>query len=135
MPVGDVEEAIRQACRRWTVKEIIADPFRWTRSLQILGAENLPVVEFPQSPARMTPATTRAFEAIVNGALTHSGDPRLTQHVANATLKVDARGERLAKEHKHSRRKIDATVAMVMALDRAATLATTPAQKFFASWR
>ena len=37
--------------------------------------------------------------------------------------------------HKLSRRKIDATVAMVMALDRAATLATAPVQKLFASWR
>jgi hypothetical protein len=28
VPLVDVEEAIRQACRRWRVLEIPADPFR-----------------------------------------------------------------------------------------------------------
>jgi phage terminase large subunit-like protein len=31
VPVVDVEQAIRQACRRWPVLEIAADPFRWAR--------------------------------------------------------------------------------------------------------
>jgi hypothetical protein len=34
-------------------------------------------MEYPQSPGRMTPATARFYEAVVNGALTHSGDSRL----------------------------------------------------------
>jgi hypothetical protein len=36
VPVVDVEQAIRQVCRRWRVLEIAADPFRWARSLQVL---------------------------------------------------------------------------------------------------
>jgi hypothetical protein len=119
VPVADVEEAIREACRRWTVREIVADPFRWTRSLQALEAEGLPVVEFPQSPARMTPATTRLFEAVVNDQVTHSGDLRLARHVGNCTLREDSRGTRLAKTSKHSTRRIDLAVAAVMAHDRA----------------
>jgi hypothetical protein len=43
--VVDVEQAIRQACRRWRVLEIAADPFRWARSLQLLDGEGLPVLE------------------------------------------------------------------------------------------
>jgi phage terminase large subunit-like protein len=119
VPVADVEQEIRDACRRWRVREIVADPFRWTRTLQALEAEGLPVAEFPQSPARMTPATTGVFEAVVNGQLTHSGDPRLARHIGNAVLHVDSRGTRLRKEHKHSVRKIDLAVAMVMAHARA----------------
>ena len=69
--------------------------------MQALEAESLPVVEFPQSPSRMTPATTRMFEAVVNGTLTHSGDGRLARHVGNCVLRIDSRGSRLAKEHKH----------------------------------
>ena len=49
VPVAEVEQTIREACRRWQVVEIIADPFRWTRTLQALEAERLPVVEFPHS--------------------------------------------------------------------------------------
>jgi phage terminase large subunit-like protein len=123
VPVVDVEQAIRQACRRWRVVEIAADPFRWARSLQLLEGEGLPVMEYPQSPGRMTPATARFYEAVVNGALTHSGDSRLARHVGNAVLREDARGGRLAKERRDSPRRIDAAVAAVMAMDRAATLA------------
>ena len=79
--------------------------------MQALEAEGLPMVEFPQSPSRMTPATTRMFEAVVNGTLTHSGDGRLARHVGNCVLRVDSRGSRLAKEHKHSQRRIDLAVA------------------------
>ena len=51
------------------------DPFRWARSLHMLADEGLPLEEFPQSPARVTPATRRFGEAVLNKALTHSGDP------------------------------------------------------------
>jgi phage terminase large subunit-like protein len=125
VPIVDVEEAIRQACRRWRVREIAADPFRWARSLQLLDGEGLPILEYPQSPGRMTPATARFYEAVVNGQLTHSGDSRLARHVGNAVLREDARGARLAKERKDSPRRIDAAVAAVMAHDRAAALAGT----------
>jgi phage terminase large subunit-like protein len=72
----------------------------------------------------MTPATTRFYEAVMNSKLTHDGDPRLERHVSNATLKVDQRGSRLAKETRNSTRRIDLAVASVMALERAAWWAT-----------
>jgi phage terminase large subunit-like protein len=40
-------------------------------------------------------------------------------------LREDSRGARLAKEHKDSKRRIDAAVAAVMAVHRAAELAGT----------
>jgi Phage Terminase len=123
VPIVDVEAVIRAACRRWRVLEIAADPFRWARSLQLLDGEGLPVLEYPQSPGRMTPATARFYEAVVNGQLTHSGDSRLARHIGNAVLREDARGARLAKERRDSPRRIDAAVAAVMAHDRAAALA------------
>lgn len=120
VPIAAVEDAIRSACRRWQVRQIVCDPFRWARTYQVLEDEGLPIVEFPQSPARMVPATQRFYEAVINRTLTHSGDQRLTRHLDNAVLKVDARGSRLAKEARNSPRKIDLAVAAVMALDHAA---------------
>jgi phage terminase large subunit-like protein len=131
VPILEVEQAIRDACRRWRVRAIVADPYRWQRSLELLDGEGLPVEEFPQSPARMTPATTRFYEAVVNQALTHGGDARLARHISNAVLKEDPRGARLAKEHKHSRRRIDAAVAAVMALHRAGELAAAPGVQIY----
>ena len=86
----------------------------------MLEAERLPIVEFPQSPQRMVPATQRFYEAVMNEQLHHSGDERLAQHVNNAVLRTDSRGSRLSKESKKSNRKIDLAVASVMAFDRAA---------------
>lgn len=114
-----VEDAIRAACRRWRVREVCADPFRWQRSLQVLAREGLPVSEFPQTQARMSPATTSLREAVLNGAVTHSGDARLARHAGNAVLRDDARGVRLAKPSKHSKRRIDLAVCAVMAHSRA----------------
>lgn len=136
VPILDVEDMIRRACRRWQVKEIACDPFRWARTYQILEGEGLPVVEFPQSPARMTPATTRFYEAVVNKTITHSGDPRLARHLDNSFLRADSRGTRIYKEHQYSTRRIDLAVAAVMALERAAWWhANGGAPRFFAAWR
>jgi phage terminase large subunit-like protein len=123
----EVEDAIRTACLRWAVKEITADPHLWSRSLQILAEENLPVVEFPQSPARMTPATKRFTDLINVRGMTHAGHPSLTRHVSNAVLKSDSRGTRLMKETKSSERRIDLAVAAVMGVERAMTRAEEPA--------
>jgi phage terminase large subunit-like protein len=125
VPVVDVEQAIRDACRKYQVREIVCDPFRWTRSMQALESEGLPMIEYPQSPQRMTPATTGLYEAVVNGQVTHSGDARLARHVGNAVVKEDARGTRLAKSHKHSTRRIDLAVAAVMAHARVCELGAT----------
>src|SRR5205807_2053479 len=111
-------------------REVVCDPFRWARSLQLLGDEGLPVVEYPQTAARMTPSTTKLYEAIVNRTLTHSGDPDLARHVANTRVRNDSRGTRLTKEARSSRRRIDLAVAALMAFDRATRSDPKPALVF-----
>ena len=51
--------------------------------------------------------------------------PRLARHVANAILREDSRGARLSKETKDSPWRIDAAVAAVRAVHRAAEPAGT----------
>ncbi len=126
--IAEVEEAIRAAAKTYNVLEVAADPYRWARSLQLLLNDGIPVMEFPQSPARMVPATTLFYDAVTQERLTHSGDPRLSRHIENCAVKIDAQGPRLRKEHKNSKRKIDLAVAAVMAYARASTLADTPAK-------
>ena len=125
IPVAEVEETIRQACKRWKVLEIIADPFRWTRTLQALEAEGLPIVEFPHSPSRLTAATGDLYSAATNGRMTHSGDPRLSAHISAAVIVEDGRGMRLAKaSRRRNARKIDLAACLVMAHSRATWRAT-----------
>ena len=119
VPILDVEAAIRNACRRWQVREIVCDPARWARTYEVLEDEGLPVVEFPQSPTRMVPATQRFYEAVLNRTITQSGDPRLARHLSNAVIKTNNRGSMISKETKGSPRKIDLAVSAIMALERA----------------
>lgn len=119
VPIAAVEDEIRAACKRFRVKEIVCDLYRWARTAQILDSENLPIVEYPQNAERMVPATQRFYEAVLNKQLTHSGDARLARHIGNVVLRVDQRGGRISKESKNSARKIDLAVAAVMAYDRA----------------
>jgi phage terminase large subunit-like protein len=71
------------------------------------------------------------YEAVVEGTITHSGDRRLSKHVANAVLRTDSRGARIVKESKHSKRRIDLAVAAVMAHSRAVELARRPAPSIY----
>lgn len=134
VPILEVEDAIRQACRRWQVREIVCDPARWARTYQVLEEEGLPVVEYPQSPQRMVPATQRFFEGVMNRTITHSGDPRLARHIGNAVVKNTTKGMMIFKETKGSPRKIDLAVASIIALDRACTPPERPPTPQFWSW-
>jgi phage terminase large subunit-like protein len=118
-----VKQAIRDACRTYQVREIVADPHLWVSELQELAAEGLPVIEYPQTPSRMIPAAQRFYEATTTGVMRHDGDATLARHVGNTTVRPNGH---LAKEHKDSGRKIDLAIASVMAYDRAAVLGTTP---------
>lgn len=120
VPRQEVLDAIRDACRKYPVREVACDEWIWISELEDLTEEGLPIVAFPQTPSRMTPATQRFYEMVVtNKQVWHDGNRVLARHISNAHLKVDQRGQRLQKETRNSPRKIDACVALIMALDRA----------------
>ena len=131
VPREEVKEAIRDACRTYNVREVAADEFMWVSELEELMEEGIPVVSFPQTPTRMTPATQRFFELVTNQRLSQSGDPRLARHLGNAQIKTDTRGSRLQKDARNSPRKIDLAVAAVMAVDRAGWWLTQEAPDSF----
>lgn len=136
VPVAEVEDRIRQAAREFDVIEVVADPFRWTRTLQVLESEGLPVVEFPHSTSRLTAATTDLYKAAIAGELSHSGDPDLARHIANAVVLEDSRGVRLNKGKRTSVRRIDLAACAVMAHSRATWRATRkPTRRRVAAFR
>lgn len=136
VPILEVEDTIRAACKRWSVVEIVADPFRFARTLQVLEAERLPVVEFPWSPSRITAATGDFYQAALAGKLTHSGNETLAAHIAAAVIREDARGIRIDKRSRsRSAAKIDCAAAALMAQSRATWRATHKRRKRAVSFR
>ncbi len=119
VPLLDVEAAVRAAAQRWNVIEVVFDPFRFARSMQVLEGDGLPVVSFPWSPVRITPATADLYRSVMGGELTHSGNADLARHVANAVVVEDSRGVRIVKDKRNSKRRIDLAAALLMAHSRA----------------
>ncbi|ASW91275.1 terminase large subunit [Mycobacterium marseillense] len=125
VPVLEVEETIRQARTRWSVSELVSDPFRWGRSLQLLASEGLKVTEFPWSPSRTTRATTDLYSAATAGKFTHSGDETLTRHVLAATVIESNGGLRIGKtSRRRGAAKVDAAAALLMTHSRCQWLGT-----------
>ncbi len=118
VPVLEVEDAIRACFERWSVREVIADPTYWARSLEILDNEHRGrIVSYPpQRVAQMVRAAEQFAQAIATGTLTHSGDPDLTQAVLNAVAKETRYGSQLQKRRRSE--KIDPLIAAVMAHER-----------------
>jgi phage terminase large subunit-like protein len=125
-----VEQRIRDFIRdNPNCKEIVCDPYRWQRSMQVLAEEGYPIVEYPSTNARrMVPACAKFFDHVVDKRLRHDGDPLLARHLSNAVVKQDNLGVRIVKENRASSRRIDAAVAAVIAVDRALQVRIEPEQ-------
>ena len=123
VPRSEVDQTVDAAFQRWDVAELAADPWGWRSELESWAKRygERRVIEFNTAFAkRMAPATDRFYQAVVEQSITHDGDPRLSAHIAHAVAKRTPMGDLIAKDKKSSPRKIDAAVAAIVALDRAA---------------
>jgi phage terminase large subunit-like protein len=120
VPRAEVDDAVRDAFKRWDVKLMQCDPPRWEREIDdwadLYGKTR--VLAFDTFVyERMAKAVGRFHDAVMDGTLTHDGDPVLARHVANARSYETRWGLVIKKEHKDSPRRIDAAVAAVLAHD------------------
>lgn len=124
--VATVENYLRDLHRTRNLIEVAYDPAYFERSAQVLADDGLPMLEFPQSAARMVPACQSAYEVICTGRLLHDGDPVFAEQVNAAVPRDTESGWRLSKGK--SKRKIDASIAMVIAVSRALVGVKPPPQ-------
>lgn len=127
LDVFAVEQYLRELHAEYAVREFAYDPAYFQRSAEQLVDDGLPMVEYPQNRGRMIPACGNAYELIVNRRVVHDGSPTFVDQVLSAAQRMTDEGWRLSKGK--SRRKIDAAIALVMALDRATMVnrhSTTP---------
>jgi len=117
LDVFEVESHLRELHSRFDVREFAYDPAYFQRSAEQLLDDGLPMVEYPQNRSRMIPACGNAYELIVNKRVVHDGSPTFVDQVLSAAQRMTDEGWRLSKGK--SKRKIDAAIALVIALDRA----------------
>lgn len=115
--VLEVSDRVLEIAERRAIAELAFDPWRYqAEALRLERDHGVNVVEFPQNHARMTAASENLHRLIVEGKLTHPGDPELDQHVAAAVAKQTGRGWRLDKLTKDAQ--IDGVIALAMACER-----------------
>ena len=123
VPRAEVARTIATAFDRYDVLELAADPWGWRSELESWAEQfgERHVLEWNTANARqMAPATDRMFQAVVEDRLTHDGNTDLAKHIAHCKAERTSLGDLVKKDKKNSPRKIDAAVAAIVALDRAA---------------
>lgn len=119
-----IDATVRQAFERFDVVAFFSDLHPWESYVDQWAdafGRDLCVKASPQHPiawdmrARNKEFTLngaeRVLDEIVEGVFRHDGDPRVREHVHNARRRPNAWGLSFGKEHRESRRKVDALAA------------------------
>lgn len=114
---AEVEARVLELAGKYKVRELTADPWGWSRSIQVLEDAGVPVTQFPQNGTRMPKSLQEFRAAVMNEKVTHSNDQRMNRHVLNAQMVEGSKGIKLEKPGKTQQ--IDATIAATMAYSRA----------------
>lgn len=123
VPRGEVSGRVDYMFANHEVVELAADPWGWRSEIEAWAEDHgeRKVLQWNTAHAsRMGPATDRMYQAVVNQEITHDGSEAMAAHFTHATARTTAAGDLLQKDKRNSPRKIDAAVAAVIALDRAA---------------
>jgi phage terminase large subunit-like protein len=110
-----VEDFLRDLARRFVVRTVAFDPWRFDRSAETLMNEGIEMLEFPQSNERMAPASQGLFDAVVETRLAFLDDEVVAGQMEAATAKQVGRDSwRLDKTA--AAEPMDFSVALAIAL-------------------
>jgi phage terminase large subunit-like protein len=111
-----VRQHIPEQADKYRVASVAFDPRFWVASAQDLDSEGIEMIEIAQSPARMVPIVGAAYTLIAERKLTHTHDPTFRQQVLSAIPRPSEAGFTLYKQRHGNAFKIDAAIALCMAL-------------------
>jgi phage terminase large subunit-like protein len=119
VPRSEVTAAVDEAFETYDVVAFPGDPPGWYAERE-LWAERHDVIDFnTRNTTLMAAACARLRSAVIEGEVTHDGDPRLAKHVANAVTKENRYGTYISKDHPDSPLRIDLATAAVIAYELA----------------
>jgi phage terminase large subunit-like protein len=115
---GRISEDLQDLAKRFSFEGIGFDPWGATKLATELIQEGLPMVEVPQTVARLSEAMKEVESLIVDGRLHHDGHPVLRWMMSNVTAKSDAKDNVFPRKERREN-KIDGAVALITAMSRA----------------
>ena len=112
-----IEKTIKNLSEIYNIKEIAHDRWEATQMVQNLQDEGFIMVPFGQGYKSMSPPMKEFYKLLLEGKITHGGNPVLRWMAGNVVAETDA-AENIKPSKKKSVEKIDGIVATIMALDR-----------------
>ena len=128
VPREEVFDVIERMIGGFDVLEVACDPYGWQGEIQQWQAAYPDlIVEFPTATRQRMAAACDRFRAdVIEGVLSHDGDPLLAAHVGHCVAKTTPYGTTIGKVHPDSPRRIDVAVAAIVGYERAAWHAANP---------
>jgi phage terminase large subunit-like protein len=120
-----IEATIEGLYRAFQVREVKFDPYQMQASAQRLLAQQIPMVEFPQTMGNLTEASSNLYELVKFTNLVLYRDEAMRMAVQRSVAIESPRGWRIAKEK--ASHKIDVIVALAQAALGAVSEASEPA--------
>ena len=122
---GFIREEIHRLADRYEIVELAYDPWNASKLAVELFGDGVPMVEFRQGYASMSPAAKEFERLVTAGLLRHGGHPVLRWMANNVTIRQDPAGN-IKPDKERSREKIDGIVAAIMAIGRASVHNAAP---------
>jgi phage terminase large subunit-like protein len=125
----DATAFLPELARHYRVVEVAYDPWRAQMLANIAEQHRIRVTAFPQSDARMIPASRALHEAITQGKIKHPDDEKLNEHVAAAVARQGRRGWRIDQAERGAN--VDGVIALCMAYEARTAPEPPPTEVFF----
>lgn len=114
---GFVQQFIVDLGKKYHILEIAFDRWNATQMVQNLEDEGFTMVPFGQGFRDMSPPSKELFKLLMEGSITHGGNPVLRWMAMNVVMRKDPAGN-IKPDKDKSVEKIDGVVAWIMGLDR-----------------
>ncbi|WP_147565134.1 terminase large subunit [Clostridium tyrobutyricum] len=115
---GFIENFIDELGTQFNIKEIAFDRWGAVQMVQNLDGLGFTVVPFGQGYKDMSPPTKELMKITLEQKIAHGGHPVLSWMMDNIFVRTDPAGN-IKPDKEKSTEKIDGSVALIMALDRA----------------
>lgn len=140
-PREEIDEAVRSAMEQFDVVGFYSDLHPWESYVDAwaedfgedllirASAKHKIAWDMRGRGKEFTFATESMHDAILEGLVSHPGDPELDTHFYNARRRPNSWGVAIGKEHRESTRKIDAAVSAILARRARLDFLTLPEAK------
>jgi phage terminase large subunit-like protein len=115
--VFDAAEAVMWLAERYTIQEVVYDPWRAAVIVKAFEQRRIKCTQWPWTDARVIPAASALYDAIVEQRIVHPGDEELDRHMALVIGRPTRRGLRVDKANETDQ--IDGASALLMAHEAA----------------